>query len=153
MTRRLSRKGFGGGIARVLLSVCAAASAAAGAAQWDASAGAFHTHLVSTDAGFQLHLHDKATHQVIDTRKGKVVATMLVGGRQQAVPLTFLQPGVLSGTRALIGDWTLLVRFDIPGMKQAQVRYSSKMKAGSQDVAPAAGAGAGHEHHDHAKGK
>ena len=80
MTRRLSRKGFGGGIARVLLSVCAAASAAAGAAQWDASAGAFHTHLVSTDAGFQLHLHDKATHQVIDTRKGKVVATMLVGG-------------------------------------------------------------------------
>jgi len=120
------------------------------AAQWDASAGDFHTHLVSTDGGFQLHVHDKATHGVVDTRKGKVVATLLTGGKPQVVPLSFVQSGVLRGARPLAGDWALLVRFEMPGKKPAQVRYSSKMKPGSQDVpAGARPAAQDHDHDDH----
>jgi hypothetical protein len=140
------------------LAVLAGIIGRADALQWDVSAGDFHTHLVSTEAGFQLHVHDKATHRVVDTRQGKVTATMLVAGKPQPVSLTFVQAGVLAGARPLVGDWTLLVRFDVPGMKPAQVRYSSKMKAGSQDAAPAArktAPQAGHDHagHDHAPGK
>lgn len=125
------------------------------ATQWDASAGEYHTHLVSTDGGFQLHVHDKATHRVVDTRPGKVVATLLTAGKPQGVPLSFVQPGVLRGARPLTGDWTLLVRFDLPGRKPTQVRYSSKMKPGSQDAAAGAARAASdpdahdHDAHDH----
>ena len=118
------------------------------ATQWDASAGEYHTHLVSTEGGFQLHVHDKATHRAVDTRQGKVVATLLTAGKPQGVPLSFEQPGVLRGTRSLTGDWTLLVRFNLPGRKPAQVRYSSKMKPGAQDTAAGA-APAAHDHDDH----
>lgn len=110
------------------------------ASQWDMSAGDFHTHLISTNTGFELHIHDKATHSNVDTRKGKVVATMLVGGRTQTVPLTFKQAGIVSGSRELKGDWTMLFRLDVPGMKPAQVRYSSKMKPGNQDAGTGAAA-------------
>jgi hypothetical protein len=121
------------------------------ALQWDVTAGEFHTHLISTDSGFDLHVHDKATHGVVDTRKGKVVATLLNGGKPQVVPLSFVQPGVVRGARPLAGDWTLLVRFEMPGKKPTQVRYSSKMKAGSQDAAAGAKPAAhDHDHHhDH----
>ncbi len=150
---------------RTLLAgiACAAFAVPAAAVQWDVSSGDFHTHLISTDGGFQLHLHEKATHRVVDTRKGKVAATLLTSGKPQPVPLGFVQVGVLSGARPLVGDWTLLVRLDVPGMKPAQIRYSSKMKPGPQDAAPATGAPArggdpvpaGHDHagHDHAAKK
>ncbi len=127
----------------------AASATTALAVQWDASAGEYHTHLVSTEGGFQLHVHDKATHRVVDTRPGKVVATLLTAGKPQVVPLSFVQPGVLRGARPLAGDWALLVRFELPGRKPAQVRYSSKMKAGSQDAAAAAAKPGTHEHDDH----
>jgi hypothetical protein len=134
-------------LAGLALLACATTALAL---QWDVTAGEFHTHLVSTDGGFDLHVHDKATHGVIDTRKGKVVATLLDGGKPQVVPLSFVQSGLLRGARPLAGDWTLLVRFEMPGKKPTQVRYSSKMKAGSQDVA-AGGKPAAHDHggHDH----
>lgn len=128
----------------------AASATTALASQWDASAGDFHTHLLSTERGFDLHVHDKATHGSVDTRKGKVVATLLAGGKPQVVPLSFVQSGVLRGARPLAGDWTLLVRFEMPGKKPAQVRYSSKMKPGSQDVATGAKPAAqDHDDHDH----
>ncbi len=145
------RNSRAGRMAGTLLAVLGFATSLAGATQWDMSAGDYHTHLLSTETGFQLHVHDKATHQVVDTRKGKVVATLLAGGRTQVLPLSFLQAGVLTGDRVLTGDWTLLVRFDVPGLKPAQVRYSSKMKPGAQDVVPAdAKAAVGKDHdHDH----
>ncbi len=161
-------------VLRVLGATLLATALPAAATQWDMSAGDFHTHLVSTERGFQLHIHDKATHKVVDTRRGRVVATMLSGTRTQPVALTFLQAGVLTAAQPLAGDWTLLVRFDVPGMKPAQVRYSSKMKPGKQDIDPAGAKSkpatkstaksgdASHEHdhehdhdgdHDHASGK
>lgn len=134
-----------------------AAGGGVSASQWDMTSGEFHTHLISTDTGFELHIHDKATHSAVDTRKGKVVATLLVGGRTENVPLAVKQTGILSGSRALKGDWTMLFRFDVPGMKPAQVRYSSKMKPGNQDAAPGASANAdakaAHDHSQHAHGK
>jgi hypothetical protein len=131
-------------------ALAALAATAAAALQWDLSAGDYHTHLLSSDAGFELHLHDKATHAVVDTTRGKVVATLLAGGKREEVPLRPKQAGILAGARPLKGDWTLLFRVEMPGRKPAQLRYSSKMKPGSQDVA------AGHSHakddHDHDHG-
>jgi hypothetical protein len=138
-------------------ALLAAGSSVSTTSQWDVASGDFHTHLISTDTGFELHVHDKATHSIVDTRKGKVVATMLVGGRSETVPLTFKQAGILSGSRVLEGDWTMLFRFDVPGMKPAQVRYSSKMKPGNQDAATGAASRAGdkgaNDHSQHAHGK
>jgi hypothetical protein len=127
------------------------------ASQWDMSSGDFHTHLISTKTGFELHIHDKATHSNVDTRKGKVVATMLVGGKTETVPLAFKQAGIVSGSRELKGDWTMLFRLDVPGMKPAQVRYSSKMKPGNQEAGTVTASKAddkgAHDHSQHAHGK
>ena len=101
----------------------------------------------ATDAGFELYLHDRATHGVVDTSGGKMSATLLSGGKREVVPLQQKQPGLVIGQRPLTGDWTLLVKLDVPGRKPAQLRYSSKMKPGSQDAAPAAkGEHAQHQH-------
>lgn len=128
-------------------AVAALAATASLAVQWDMSAGDYHTHLRATDAGFELYLHDRATHGVVDTTGGKMSATLLAGGKREVVPLQQKQPGIVIGQRPLTGDWTLLVKLDVPGRKPAQLRYSSKMKPGSQDAAPAAkGEHAQHQH-------
>lgn len=128
-------------------AVASLAAAASLAVQWDMSAGDYHTHLRATDAGFELYLHDRATHGVVDTSRGKASATLLTGGKREVVPLQQKQPGILVGQRPLAGDWTLLVKLEVPGRKPAQLRYSSKMKPGSQDAAPEAKpAQAQHEH-------
>lgn len=125
-------------IRKILIRVAVAAVALvppfATATQWDLSTGDYHTHLLTTDAGFQLFLHDRATHSIVDTARGKVVATLLVAGKRETVSLTQKAPGLLEGARPLSGDWTLLVRLDVPGRKGAQLRYSSRMKPGSQDA-------------------
>jgi hypothetical protein len=137
--------------ARLALAALASFAAALGSAtQWDLTAGDYHTHLLSTDTGFQLHLHDKATHGIVDTSRAKVTATLLAGGKREVLPVRVVQKGILEGSRRLQGDWTLLVRVEVPGHKPAQLRYSSKMKPGSQDGA--SDHAHGHDHdHDHAK--
>ncbi len=129
------------------------ASGVARAAQWDMTSGAFHTHLMTVDGGFQLYIHDKATHGNVDTSKGKVTATLLAGGKSIAVPLTTRQAGVIAGSQPLTGDWVMLFRVAMPGVKPAQIRYSSKMKPGGQDAAEATAAktatGAAKSGHDH----
>lgn len=133
---------------RALFATLAAlATSASLAVQWDMSAGDYHTHLRATDGGFELYLHDRATHGVVDTSGGKLNATLLSGGKREAVPLQQKQPGILVGQRPLTGDWTLLVKLEVPGRKPAQLRYSSKMKPGSQDAAPAAKSD--HAQHQH----
>ena len=130
-------------------AVAALAATASLAVQWDMSAGDYHTHLLSSDKGFQLFLHDRATHASVDTARGKVAATLLVGGKRETVALTQKAPGLLEGARPLTGDWTLLVRVDVPGRKSAQLRYSSRMKPGSQDAAKDAGKDATAHDHKH----
>lgn len=120
---------------RVALAAAALLPPLAAATQWDLSEGDYHTHLMTTDKGFQLFLHDRATHTSVDTARGKVVATVLAGGKRETVPLTQKAVGLLESARPLSGDWTLLVRLDVPGRKPAQLRYSSRMKSGSQDAA------------------
>lgn len=114
--------------------VASAAAALSGAAQWDQTAGDYHTHLIAFDDRFELHLHDKATHGLIETAKGRYKATLLSGGRTIDVPLQSTQASIVTGARALTGDWTLLLRVEIPGRKPVQLRFSSKMKPGSQDA-------------------
>ena len=109
-------------------------AAAAGASQWDLTAGDYHTHLIAFDDRFELHLHDKATHGIVETTKGRYKATLLAGGRSIDVPMQSKQAGIVTGARALVGDWTLLLRVEIPGRKPVQLRYSSRMKPGSQDA-------------------
>ena len=133
---------------RLAFAMCAAfAVTAAAASQWDLTAGDYHSHLLESDRSFELHLHDKATHGIVDTSKGKVTATLLVGGARQEIPMRQKQAGILVGDRALEGDWTLLFRVEVPGRKLVQLRYSSKMQPSGSD------AGAKHDHagpdHDH----
>lgn len=137
---RLLRRGAG-------LAVLAwlASAAVADASQWDLTAGDYHTHLIAFDDRFELHLHDKATHGIVETAKGRYKATLLAGGRSVDVPMTSNQAGIVTGARALVGDWTLLLRVEIPGRKPVQLRYSSRMKPGSQD----AGSKDDHGKHSH----
>ena len=128
-------------------AVATLAAAASAAVQWDMSAGDYHTHLRTTDTGFELYLHDRATHGVVDTAGGTVTATLLSGGKRETVAIKAKQAGILVGQRPLTGDWTLLVKLEVPGRKPAQLRFSSKMKPGSQDAAKAADAD--HADHDH----
>lgn len=133
---------------RVAFAMCAAfAVTAAAASQWDLTAGDYHSHLIKSDKSFELHLHDKATHGIVDTSKSKVTATLLVGGVREEIPMRQKQAGILVGDRALEGDWTLLFRVEVPGRKLAQLRYSAKM--------PTSGAAAKHDNaeHDHEHGK
>ena len=133
-----------------LAAAMLAGAAAADAAQWDLTAGDYHTHLIAFDDRFELHLHDKATHGIVETAKGRYKATLLADGRSVDVPLQSKQAGIVTGARALKGEWTLLFRVEIPGRKPVQLRYSSKMKPGSQDPDAkhdhASHSGSGHSH-------
>lgn len=124
------------------------------AQQWDMTAGGYHTHLIFHGDRFELHLHDKATHGIIDTSSGRYTATLLAGGKTTTVPLSASKSGILTGRPVPGGDWVLLFRVEAPGRAPVQVRYSSKMKPGSQpsatkptDKGKAEGR-SGHAHHD-----
>lgn len=137
LSRSLLRRAGGA----VFALVAAAAAALSSAAQWDQTAGDYHTHLIAFDDRFELHLHDRATHGLIETAKGRYKATLLTGGRTIDVPLQSTQASIVTGARALTGDWTLLLRVEIPGRKPVQLRYSSRMTPGSQDASSKDGHG------------
>ena len=64
------------------------------AQQWDMTAGSYHTHLIFQKDRFELHLHDKATHGIVDTSKGRYTATLLSGGKTTAVPISASKSGM-----------------------------------------------------------
>lgn len=128
----------------------------ASARQWDMVAGSYHTHLMFHDDRFELHLHDKATHGIVDTSSGRYSATLLSGGKTTVLPLTASKSGILTGRPVPGGEWVLLFRVEAPGRTPVQVRYSSKMKPGTQaaegqpaakDKAKPHGGHAGHDGH------
>jgi hypothetical protein len=122
----------------------------ASAKQWDMTAGSYHTHLIFHDDRFELHLHDKATHGIVDTSSGRYTATLLSGGKTTTVPLTASKSGILTGRPVPGGDWVLLFRVEAPKRAPLQLRYSSKMTPGSQDKGKEkTKAHDGHAHHDH----
>lgn len=141
-------------LATAALAMLLLSSAPASAKQWDMTAGSYHTHLIFHGDRFELHLHDKATHGIVDTSSGRYTATLLAGGRTTTVPLTASKSGILTGRPVPSGDWVLLFRVEAPGRAPVQVRYSSKMKPGTQpsEAKPADKAKAtghdGHAHHD-----
>ena len=117
----------------VVASLMSAGMAApAMAQQWDMVAGGYHTHLLFHADRFELHLHDKATHRVIDTTRGRYRAVLVTGGRRVDVPLASTQAGILVGRPAPSGDWALEFRVEGPGAAPAELRYSAKMKPGKQ---------------------
>ena len=126
----------------------------ASAKQWDMMAGSYHTHLIFHDDRFELHLHDKATHGIVDTSTGRYSATLLSGGKTTAVPITASKTGILTGRPVPRGEWVLLFRVEAPGRAPTQVRYSSQMKPGAQPADEKAAKGrkgdGGHaDHHGH----
>jgi len=136
------------------LAMLMLSSAPASAKQWDMVAGSYHTHLIFHGDRFELHLHDKATHGIVDTSSGRYTATLLAGGKTTTLPLTASKSGILTGRPVPSGDWVLLFRVEAPGRTPVQVRYSSKMEPGTQaaETKPAAKEKAkghdGHAHHD-----
>ena len=135
--------------ATALLAI-AAVAAPAMAQQWDMVAGGYHTHLIFHADRFELHLHDKATHRVIETTRGRYRAVLSTGGRRVDVPLTSTQAGILVGRPVPSGDWTLEFRVEGPGAAPADLRYTAKMKPGVQPAQGAAGKpekSGGHAHH------
>lgn len=122
------------------------------AQQWDMVAGGYHTHLIFHADRFELHLHDKATHGIVDTSSGRYTATLLAGGKTTAVPVAASKAGIITGRPVPRGDWVLLFRVEAPGRAPTQVRYSSKMKPGTQPAEQRAAKGDqrhdGHAHHD-----
>ena len=118
------------------------------AQQWDMTAGSYHTHLIFHDDRFELHLHDKATHGIVDTSKGRYTATLLSGGKTTAVPLSASKSGILTGRPVPKGDWVLLVRVEAPSRAPVQVRYSSGMaRSGQKSPDKKSQEGHVHDHH------
>ena len=141
-------------LATAALAALLLSSAPASAKQWDMVAGSYHTHLIFHGDRFELHLHDKATHGIVDTSSGRYTATLLAGGKTTTLPLTASKSGILTGRPVPSGEWVLLFRVEAPGRAPVQVRYSSKMTPGTQpsEAKPAdkgkATGHAGHAHHD-----
>jgi hypothetical protein len=101
-------------------------SAVMAAANWHAVAGDYHVHIVPTQAGFEVHVHDKAKHLPVDLTRGKLTATLLRGGRTMQLPLSHHeQKGIMTSATPLTGKWTLLVRINLQGQKPAQARFAS----------------------------
>ena len=118
------------------------------AQQWDMTAGSYHTHLIFHDDRFELHLHDKATHGIVDTTKGRNTATLLSGGKTTAVPISASKSGILTGRPVPKGDWVLLFRIEAPSRAPVQVRYSSGMaRSGQKSPDKKSQEGHVHDHH------
>ena len=118
------------------------------AQQWDMTAGGYHTHLIFHDDRFELHLHDKATHGIVDTSKGRYTATLLSGGKTTAVPISASKSGILTGRPVPKGDWVLLFRIEAPSRAPVQVRYSSGMaRSGQKSPDKKSQEGHVHDHH------
>lgn len=118
------------------------------AKQWDMTVGSYHTHLIFHDDRFELHLHDKATHGIVDTSKGRYTATILSGGKTATVPITASKSGILTGRPVPTGDWVLLFRVEAPGRAPVQVRYSSGMaRSGQKSPDKKSQEGHAHDHH------
>ena len=116
--------------------------------QWDMTAGSYHTHLIFHDDRFELHLHDKATHGIVDTSKGRYTATLLSGGKTTAVPISASKSGILTGRPVPKGDWVLLFRIEAPSRAPVQVRYSSGMaRSGQKSPDKKSQEGHVHDHH------
>ena len=118
------------------------------AQQWDMTAGSYHTHLIFQKDRFELHLHDKATHGIVDTSKGRYTATLLSGGKTTAVPISASKSGILTGRPVPKGDWVLLFRIEAPSRAPVQVRYSSGMaRSGQKSPDKKSQEGHVHDHH------
>ena len=118
------------------------------AQQWDMTAGGYHTHLIFHDDRFELHLHDKATHGIVDTSKGRYTATLLSGGKTTAVPISASKSGILTGRPVPKGEWVLLFRVEAPSRAPVQVRYSSGMaRSGQKSPDKKSQEGHVHDHH------
>lgn len=118
------------------------------AKQWDMTVGSYHTHLIFHDDRFELHLHDKATHGIVDTSKGRYTATILSGGKTATVPITASKSGILTGRPVPTGDWVLLFRVEAPSRAPVQVRYSSGMaRSGQKSPDKKSQEGHAHDHH------
>lgn len=88
-------------------------------------AGAFHVHLVPVGKGFEVHVHDAATHRSVDLSRATTKATLLADGKTSVLPLAVKGAGILTSTQSLPKQWTLLVALNVPGQKPAQARFTS----------------------------
>jgi hypothetical protein len=91
----------------------------------DVRAGAFHVHLVPVGKGFEIHVHDAATHTSVDLSRATSKATLLADGKTSVLPLAVKGAGILTSAQALPKQWTLLVSLNVPGQKPAQARFTS----------------------------
>lgn len=92
---------------------------------YDATAGAFHVHVIPLEGGFEVHVHSVAKHESVDLSKARAKATLLADGKTTAVPLTVKGKGILASAQPLPKQWTLLVVLNVPGQAPAQARFTS----------------------------
>ena len=113
-----------------------ASSPASSPGQWYLASRSYHTHLIVYGDRFELHVHDKATHAIVDTTRGSYEATLRSGGRSVQVPLRSKQAGILVGVPAPSGDWQLTFRIGAVGRPVEQLVYPPGTKAGSGPQRP-----------------
>jgi hypothetical protein len=136
------------------LTIAQPSSGAATNAQWNGTAGDYHVHLITVANGFEVHVHDLATHSLVDLQRGTVTATLLKDGKRTKVPLAHKQKSIMTSALPLTGKWTMLIAINLQGKKPAQARFSSV----TADAKPAAAAAAPPppakpktDQHDHSK--
>ena len=95
------------------------------AGSYDATAGAFHLHVIPLKGTFEVHVHSVAKHESVDLSKAKTKATLLANGKTTVVPLTVKGKGILTSAQPLPKQWTLLVALNVPGQAPAQARFTS----------------------------
>jgi hypothetical protein len=95
------------------------------AGSYDATAGAFHLHVIPLNGRFEVHVHSVAKHESVDLSKARTKATLLADGKTKVVPLTVKGKGILTSAQPLPKQWTLLVALNVPGQAPAQARFTS----------------------------
>jgi hypothetical protein len=95
------------------------------AGSYDATAGAFHLHVIPLKGTFEVHVHSVAKHESVDLSKARTKATLLADGKTTVVPLTVKGKGILTSAQPLPKQWTLLVALNVPGQAPAQARFTS----------------------------
>lgn len=99
------------------------------AASYDATAGAFHLHVIPLKTTFEVHVHSVEKHESVDLSKAKTKATLLANGKTTVIPLTVKGKGILTSAQPLPKQWTLLVALNVPGRAPAQARFTSTKAA------------------------
>lgn len=111
------------------LASAGVANAHEGAHAQSTHAGSYALELSSDSTGFTVTVEDEATHRPSTAAALSVRATVLSGGRTQAVDLKKSSVGVFRGAIPLTGPWRVIVAISNGAGAPVQGRFAASTEA------------------------